>query len=166
MSKGHILPSLPGYDRWLCPEDPFTWATYLEKESRKCPHMTHNHLTYPGPNRENCTPVSVLGSLPAHISPLNTGYGGTAAPHYRRITPCEHPRGLFAPARPFTHIGRGGVPQGIQQNWERWISHFSRIGTRVRQVVVRHMWALPRYFFETCCPDAPPRRSQRSCVAL
>ena len=23
-------------------------ATYLEKEAGKCPHMTHNHLPYPG----------------------------------------------------------------------------------------------------------------------
>ena len=58
----------------------------------------------------------MLGSLPAHISPLNTGYGGTAALHYRHITPCEHPGGLFAPARPFTHVGV--VLQENQQNWD------------------------------------------------
>ena len=83
------------------------WAIYLEKEAGKGSHMKHNHLPHPGPNPGKLYPSFCAGSLPAHISPLNTGYGGTAAPHYRRITPCEHPGGLFAPARPFTHIGGG-----------------------------------------------------------
>ena len=60
----------------------------------------------------------MLGSLPAHISPLNTGYGGTAVLHYWRITPCEHPGGLLAPACPFTHIG-----QGIFQNVRTYESY-------------------------------------------
>jgi len=32
----------------------------------------------------------------------------------------------------------------------------------VRQVVVRHMWALPRFFFEVCCPNGSSGHSQRS----
>ena len=100
-------PTLKGRVRPLAVPGGPIWATYLEKEAGKCPHMTHNHLTYPGPNPGKLYPSFCAGSLPAHISPLNTGYGGTAALHYRRITPYEHPGGLFAPARPFTHIGGG-----------------------------------------------------------
>jgi hypothetical protein len=78
--------------------------------------MTHSYLLYPGPNPGKLYPSFCAGSLPAHISPLNTGYGGTAALHYRHITPCEHPGGLFAPARPFTYVGV--VLQENQQNWD------------------------------------------------
>ena len=37
LSKGHILPSLPGYDRWLCPEDPF--EQYISKKKLGRAHM-------------------------------------------------------------------------------------------------------------------------------
>ena len=123
------------------------WAIYLEKEAGKGSHMTHNHLLYPGPNPGKLYPSFCAGSLPAHISPLNTGYGGTAALHYRHITPCEHPGGSFAPARPFTYVGV--VLQENQQNWD--LTLFPG-WDRVPQVAVRHMWALPRFFFEICYP--------------
>ena len=123
------------------------WAIYLEKEAGKGSHMTHNHLLYPGPNPGKLYPSFCAGSLPAHISPLNTGYGGTAALHYRHITPCEHPGGSFAPARPFTYVGV--VLQENQQNWD--VTLFPG-WDRVPQVAVRHMWALPRFFFEICYP--------------
>jgi hypothetical protein len=35
--------------------------------------------------------------------------------------------------------------------------------SRVRQVVVRHMWALPRFFFGVRCPNGSSEHSQRSC---
>ena len=63
------------------------WATYLEKEAGKCPHMTQ---PYPGP---------FPGKLPQFLcllaSPLNAGDGGTAALHYLHVTPCEHPGGYL-----------------------------------------------------------------------
>jgi len=33
---------------------------------------------------------------------------------------------------------------------------FPRIRTRVQQVVVRHVWALPRFFFEMVAQKGPP----------
>ena len=39
---------------------------------------------------------------------------------------------------------------------------FFRIRTRVQQVVVRHMWALPHLVFETCCLNGSPGHSQWS----
>ena len=39
---------------------------------------------------------------------------------------------------------------------------FSRIRTRVRQVGVRYVWALPRFFSEICCPNGSSGHSQRS----
>ena len=106
-----------------------------------------------------------VGSIPAHMSrPLNAGYGGTAALCYRHVTLCEHPGGLFAPARPFTHTaakkGCSGVATRNPAN--TGFLKISRIRTRVWQVVVRHMWGLPRFFFEICCPNGSSRHSQRS----
>ena len=93
-------------------------------------------------------------SIPTHISPLNTGYGGTAALNYRHITPWEHPGGLFAHTRPFTHIWVDAT--GNQQNWNCLDFTLFPTGTRVSQVAVRHMWALPRFFFEICYPTGSP----------
>ena len=100
LSKGHIVPSLPGYDRWR--------RTHLGNISRKRsgegPTYDAHPPAVPGLIRGNCTPVSVLGSLSRRTyRPSTRGCGGTAALHYRNITSCEHPGGLFAPASPFTH---------------------------------------------------------------
>ena len=46
-------------------------------------HMTHSYLGYPGPNPGKLYPSFCACSIPTHISPLNTGYGGTAALNYR-----------------------------------------------------------------------------------
>ena len=119
--------------------------------------MTHSYLLYPGPDPGKLYPSFCAGSLPAHISPLNTGHGGTAALHYRHMTPCEHPGGLFAPARPFTHVGV--VLQENQQNWD--LTLFPGLD-RVPQVAVRHMWAVPRFFFEICYPNGSSGHSQWS----
>ena len=50
-----------------------------------------------------------------------------------------------------------GMPPGTETGVQ-----FSRIRTQVRQVVVRHMWALPRFFFEICYPNGSSGHSQRS----
>ena len=130
------------------------WATYLEKEAGKCPHMTRTHLTYLGLNPGKLYPSFCACSIPTHISPLNTGYGGTAALNYRHITPWEHPGGLFAHTRPSTHMSVDAT--GNQQNWNCLDFTLFPTGTRVSQVAVRHMWALPRFFFEICCPTGSP----------
>ena len=77
--------------------------------------MMHSHLPYPGPNPGKLYPSFCACSIPTHISPLNTGYGGTAALNYRHITPWEHPGGLFAHTRPFPHVWVDAT--GNQQNW-------------------------------------------------
>ena len=42
------------------------------------------------------------------------------------------------------------------------IFRINRIRTRVQQVVVRHMCALPRFFFEIYCPTGSSKHNQQS----
>ena len=83
--------------------------------------MTHSYLGYPGPNPGKLYPSFCACSIPTHMSPLNAGHGGTAALNYRYVTPWEHHGGLFAHARPFTHMWVDAA--GNQQNWNCWDFH-------------------------------------------
>ena len=40
---------------------------------------------------------------------LNAGYGDAGALHHLHTTSCDHLGGLFAPARPFTHLAGGAT---------------------------------------------------------
>ena len=46
----------------------------------------------------------------------------------------------------------GWMLQGISKTGTVEIFTLFPTGTRVPQVAVRHMWALPRFFFEICYP--------------
>ena len=97
-----------------------------------------------------------VGSIPAHMSrPLNAGYGGTAALCYRHVTLCEHPGGLFAPARPFTHIGgvrhRESSKTG-SVNFYTFYFFISRLGKNVPRQIEINRVQLFRY---PGCVDSP-----------
>jgi len=128
------------------------WTTHLEKEAGQSSHMTHSHLPCTGPNPGKLYPSFCACSIPTHMSPLNAGQGGTAPLNHRCATPWEHHGGLFAHARPFAHI-------------DMWVDAKTGTvgiftlfptGTRAPQAAVRHAWALPRPFFEMCCPAGSP----------
>ena len=81
----------------------------------------HSYLGHPGPNPGKLYPSFCACSIPTHMSPLNACHGGTAALNYRHVTPWEHQGGLFAHARPFTHMWVDAA--GNQQNWNCWGFH-------------------------------------------
>jgi len=79
----------------------------------------------------------------------------------------EHPRGLGDQIGPVHDPNAAKSPvegryvRGEATKHRNWGTIFPD-RTQVRQVVVRHMWALPSFFFEICCPNGSPGHSQRS----
>ena len=55
----------------------------------------------------------------------------------------------------------GWMPQGISKTGTVGIFTLFPTGARVPQAAVRHAWALPRFFFEMCCPAGSPGTADR-----
>ena len=127
--------------------------------------MTHNHLLYPGPNPGKLHPSFCAGSLPAHISPLNTGHGGYCG----SILPAHnHMRAsgrVVGPCSPIIYVVV--VPQENLQPAKLGFNPLFPGWDRVPQVAVRHVWAPPRFFFEMWYPAGslghcqPPKRGRQ-----